>query len=142
MAEPIRSPSEEAVDPSVPVHISYIHLAIQPTIYNVSPPTTPPPPPTNRPSTPVAISPPEHNFAYVVYLVDPVHGLEFSTISQGFPAEWLQWQDDQEEVADAVGEWIEDGLRLAVACVAQSYVAKRMGIGNGRRREEKGKDKE
>ena len=74
--------------------------------------------------------------------MDPVHDLEFSTISQGFPAEWLRWLGDREEVADAVTEWLEDGLRLAVACVAQSYVAKRMGIGEARRREEKGKEKE
>ena len=51
----------------------------------------------------------------------------------------MRWQDDQEEIAEAVGDWLEDGLRLGVACVAQSYVAKRMGIGEGRRREEKGK---
>jgi|SRR5271156_3423148 len=143
VAEPLRTPIEEKPDPSVPIHISHISLSIQPTIYNASPPTTPPAPPSdNRPSTPTAISPPENVFAYVLYLVDPVHNLEFNTISQGFPAEWLRWLDDQEEVSDAVSEWLEDGLRLAVACVAQSYVAKRMGIGEGRRREEKGKDKE
>jgi len=143
VVEPLRTPIEEKSDPSVPIHISHISLSIQPTIYNASPPTTPPAPPSdNRPSTPAAISPPENIFAYVLYLVDPVHNLEFSTISQGFPAEWLRWLDDQEEVADAISEWLEDGLRLAVACVAQSYVAKRMGIGEGRRREEKGKDKE
>jgi len=71
-----------------------------------------------------------------------VHNLEFSTVSQGFPVEWLRWQDDQEEIAEAVGDWLEDGLKLGVACVAQNYVAKRMGIGEGRRREEKGKAKE
>ena len=80
-------------------------------------------------------------FAYIAYLVDPVHDLEFTTISQGFPVEWLQWQDNQEEISDAVGSWLQDGLRLGVACVAQGYVAKRMGIGEGRRREQKGKDK-
>jgi len=142
VSEPLRAPVEESSDPSVPVHISHIHLSIQPTLYNSSPPSTPPAPTTtDGSSTPTAISPPDHIFAYVLYLVDPVHNLEFSTISQGFPMEWLKWQDDQEEVADAVGEWLEDGLRLAVACVAQGYVAKRMGIGEGRRREEKGKDK-
>jgi hypothetical protein len=142
VAEPLRTPIEENSDPSVPVHVSHIHLSIQPTIYNVSPPSTPPPPQTDRPSTPTAISPPENIFAYVLYLVDPVHNLEFSTISQGFPTEWLRWQDDEEEVADAVRDWLEDGLRLGVGCVAQGYVAKRMGIGEGRRREAKGKDKE
>jgi hypothetical protein len=74
--------------------------------------------------------------------VDPVHNLEFNTISQGFPVEWLRWQDDQEEIAEAIGDWLQEGLKLGVACVAQAYVAKRMGIGEGRRREEKGKDKE
>ena len=142
VSEPLRTTVEESSDPSVPVHISHIHLSIQPTLYNSSPPSTPPAPTTtDGSSTPTAISPPDHIFAYVLYLVDPVHNLEFSTISQGFPVEWLKWQDDQEEVADAVGEWLEDGLRLAVACVAQGYVAKRMGIGEGRRREEKGKGK-
>jgi len=141
LAEPARTPSEET-DSNVPVHVSHIHLSIQPTTYNISPPTTPPPQPTDRPSTPMAVSPPENIFAYVLYLLDPVHQIEFNTISQGFPGEWIRWQDDREEVADAVADWIEDGLRLAVAVVAQSYVAKRMGIGEGRRREEKGKDKE
>jgi hypothetical protein len=141
VSEPLSAPVEEVSDPSLPVHISHIHLSIQPTIYNSSPPSTPPAQPADGPSTPTAISPPDHIFAYVLYLIDPVHNLEFSTISQGFPTEWLKWQDDEEEVADAVGEWMEDGLRLAVACVAQGYVAKRMGIGEGRRREEKGKDK-
>lgn len=141
VSELLRTPVEEVADPSVPVHISHIHLSIQPTIYNSSPPNTPPPPAKDGASTPTAISPPDHIFAYVLYLIDPVHNLEFSAISQGFPTEWLKWQDDQEEVADAVGEWMEDGLRLTVACVAQGYVAKRMGIGEGRRREEKGKEK-
>lgn len=117
-------------------------MSIQPTIYNVSPPSTPPPPQSDRPSTPTAISPPDLTFAYTIYLVDPVHNLEFSTVSQGFPVEWLRWQDDQEEIADSVGDWLEDGLELGIACVAQCYVAKRMGIGEGRRREEKGKAKE
>ena len=90
----------------------------------------------------MAISPPDLLFAYVVYLVDPLHDLEFSTISQGFPVEWLQWQDEEEEIAEAVEDWLEDGLKLGVACVAQAYVAKRMSIGEGRRREEKGKEKE
>ena len=142
MDEPIRSPVEEKQDPSLPIHVSHIHLSIQPTIYNISPPTPPPAPAADRPSTPVAISPAERSFAYVVYLVDPVHNLDFSTTSQGLPIEWLKWQDDQEEVAEAVGNWMEDALTLAITCVAQSYVAKRMGIGEGRRREEKGKDKE
>jgi Family of unknown function (DUF5427) len=140
VVEPLRSPSEEKPDPTVPIHISHIHLGIQPTVYNISPPSTPPP--SDRPSTPTAISPPELIFAYVLYLADPEHSLDFSTVSQGFPVEWLRWQDDQEEIADTVGDWMLDGLRLAVACVAQSYVATRMGIGEGRRREEKGKDKE
>lgn len=138
----MKTPVEEKSDPTLPIHISHIHLSIQPTIYNISPANTTPPQPTEGPSAPTAISPPEYNFAYVVYLLDPFHNLEFSTISQGFPVEWLQWQDDQEEIADAIGEWLDEGLRLGITCVAQGYVAKRMGIGEGRRREEKGKDKE
>ena len=105
----------------------------------MSPPSTPPAPAADRPSTPIAVSPADYIFAYVVYLVDPAHDIEFSTTSQGFPVEWLRWEEDQEEIADALKEWMEDGLRLAVTCVAQAYVAKRMGIGEGRRREEKGK---
>jgi hypothetical protein len=142
IAEPLRSPVEQPADPNLPIHVSHIHLSIQPSIYNVSPPSTPTAPPADRPSTPIAISPPEHNFAYVLYLIDPIHNLEFSTISQGFPIEWLRWQDDREEIADAIANWFEDGLKLAVGCVAQGYVARRMGIGEGRRREEKGKEKE
>lgn len=104
---------------------------------------------------------------FAVFLLDPVHEIEFSAISQPFPAKWARWLDapgpltprsgDEEGHAAAQGfdaaalpdeirdivegggvdprewvaEWIEEVLNLSVGVVAQRYVARRMGVGEG-----------
>ncbi|KJZ76124.1 hypothetical protein HIM_04580 [Hirsutella minnesotensis 3608] len=99
---------------------------------------------------------------FAVFVLDPVHEIEFSTISQSVPAKWIRWLDaptpltprsaeeTQEQPASLlpdeikdiledggvdprewVAEWIEETLSLAAGVVAQRYVARRMGVGEG-----------
>ena len=106
---------------------------------------------------------------FAVYILDPVHEIVFSTVSQEIPAKWVRWLDapapltpassgddgagggpgselNLERVPDEireivegggvdprewVAEWVEDVLNLSVGIVAQRYVARRMGVGEG-----------
>ena len=99
-----------------------------------------------------AVEVPEQSteICFAIYLHDPVHGIAFSTISQAVPVQWIEWLDASAETADElpqsiaeiiesggvdprewVSEWIEETLSLAVGVVAQRYVARRMGVGEG-----------
>ena len=87
--------------------------------------------------------------AFAIYLHDPIHGIAFHTLSQAVPSQWLTWLDASgvdnelpESIAEIiesggvdprewVAEWIEESLTLGVGVVAQRYVARRMGIGEG-----------
>ncbi|CAN6674551.1 maintenance of telomere capping protein 1 [Trichomonascus vanleenenianus] len=107
-----------------PVRTSDIFLSIQP-IAAVEPEAS---------NTLVPDSP--STFSFVMYLADPDHEIEFYTVSQAFPYQWAEWlssTDNRFAGLDAdprewVVEWIEDGIGLAVGIVAQSYVARRMGV--------------
>ncbi|PHH79652.1 hypothetical protein CDD80_4137 [Ophiocordyceps camponoti-rufipedis] len=96
-----------------------------------------------------------------VFVLDPVHEIEFSTLSQPMPAKWTRWLDavtppsgsaedhptaagggvppEIREILDDggvdprewVAEWMEEALTLAIGVVAQRYVARRMGVGEG-----------
>ena len=97
---------------------------------------------------------PDELICFAVYLHDPIHGITFQTLSQTVPQKWIRWLDapsstsdssDQalpEEIAEIintggvdprewVAEWIEELLVLSVGVVAQRYVARRMGVGEG-----------
>lgn len=110
-------------------------------------------------------SPPgaDEQVAFAVFILDPVHEIEFPALSQAFPARWARWldapapltptsDDDDEELDEVattpeeireiieaggvdprewVSEWVEEALGLAVGIVAQRYVARRMGVGEG-----------
>ncbi|KAF2430403.1 hypothetical protein EJ08DRAFT_660871 [Tothia fuscella] len=90
--------------------------------------------------------------AFALYLHDPIHGISFSTITQAFPKKWAEWMDAAnvldsdmqlpEEIVDIiqsggvdprewVSEWLEEIISLGVGVVAQRYVARRMGVGEG-----------
>ncbi|UNI23287.1 hypothetical protein JDV02_009116 [Purpureocillium takamizusanense] len=104
----------------------------------------------------------DEQVCFAVFVLDPVHEIEFSTVSQGVPAKWIRWLDapspltprSADEGADTfesgipdeikeilddggvdprewVAEWIEETLSLSVGIVAQRYVARRMGVGEG-----------
>ncbi|KAJ2903429.1 hypothetical protein MKZ38_009914 [Zalerion maritima] len=103
---------------------------------------------------------------FAVYVLDPVHEIAYSTVSQSIPAKWVRWMDAQspltpgsldegsgeqqpermgvmpDEIRDIiesggvdprewVSEWVEEALDLSVGIVAQRYVARRMGVGEG-----------
>lgn len=102
----------------------------------------------------------EGEISFALYLHDPIHGIAFHTISQAIPQKWISWLDVSptdptaenegndapvpvpDEIAEIidnggvdprewVSEWIEDSLSLAIGVVAQRYVARRMGVGEG-----------
>ncbi|KAL5117137.1 hypothetical protein ACEQ8H_004962 [Pleosporales sp. CAS-2024a] len=99
----------------------------------------------------------EEQVAFAVYLHDPIHGISFKAISQSFPAKWAEWLDapanteaagDEDEAQlpheiqqimasggvdprEWVSEWMQETLSLSLGIVAQRYVARRMGVGEG-----------
>lgn len=92
----------------------------------------------------------EDTTAFAIFLHDPIHSLSFSALSQAFPAKWSAWLDESSsdpealpesirEIVESGGidprewtaEWIEETLNLSIGIVAQRYVAKRMGVGEG-----------
>ena len=94
---------------------------------------------------------------FAIYLHDPLHGIAFQALSQAVPAQWIDWLDAPsggegtlpesiEEIISLggvdprewVSEWVEEALTLSVGVVAQRYVARRMGVGEGGARKGKG----
>lgn len=97
----------------------------------------------------------EELVVFAVYLHDPIHGISFNTISQSFPSKWAEWLDasanteaageeqqlpqEIQEIIESggvdprewVSEWMEETIGLSVGIVAQRYVARRMGVGEG-----------
>ncbi len=97
---------------------------------------------------------PDELVSFAIYLHDPIHGITFQTVSQTLPQKWVDWLDAPattsesteprlpEEIAEIintggvdprewVAEWIEEVITLSVGIVAQRYVARRMGVGEG-----------
>ncbi|KAI7191670.1 salicylaldehyde dehydrogenase [Hortaea werneckii] len=94
---------------------------------------------------------PEELVCFAIYLHDPMHSLSFSGVSQPFPAKWASWLDASStegggalpesvrEIIESggvdprewVAEWVEEILSTSVGVVAQRYVARRMGVGEG-----------
>lgn len=87
---------------------------------------------------------------FAMYLHDPIHGIAFFALSQTVPTQWIEWLDESAQGTDAlpesiqeiiesggvdprewVSEWVEEVLSLGVGVIAQKYVAKRMGVGEG-----------
>ncbi|MCJ1320954.1 hypothetical protein MMC15_006295 [Xylographa vitiligo] len=96
---------------------------------------------------------PEELICFAIYLHDPIHGITFHTVSQTMPQRWVDWLDSSSESSETstglpqeiaeiidsggvdprewVAEWAEELLSLGVGVVAQKYVARRMGVGDG-----------
>lgn len=86
---------------------------------------------------------------FAIYLHDPVHGIAFHSLSQAIPSQWIDWLDAPNvegalpesihEIIESggvdprewVSEWVEETLSLVIGVVAQRYVARRMGVGEG-----------
>jgi hypothetical protein len=115
--------------------------------------------------SPVVDDTTDTQICFAIYVLDPVHEIVYSTVSQGFPAKWIQWLDAPSPLTPASGdtdnqampnelmnvpdeireivenggvdprewvaEWVEETLSLSVGIVAQRYVARRMGVGEG-----------
>ena len=97
----------------------------------------------------------DEQVAFAIYLHDPIHGISFKAISQSFPSKWVDWLDapantelegeeaqvpqEIKEIIESggvdprewVSEWMEETINLSVGIVAQRYVARRMGVGEG-----------
>jgi hypothetical protein len=90
--------------------------------------------------------------SFAIYLHDPIHAISFRTLTQAFPRKWADWLDAEvlegsdpqlpEEIAriiqeggidprEWVSEWVEEAIGLGFGVIAQRYVAKRMGLGEG-----------
>lgn len=151
----------EVLSESNPVRSSDIFFAIQ--AISQTPPTdlfgeAPPPKSDSGVIEPEAVV--ESEISFAIYLHDPVHGINFSTLSQTVPEKWIVWlditpqyssthdpespapvnlPDDIAEIVESGGfdprewaaEWLEEVLSLGVGIVAQRYVARRMGVGEG-----------
>ncbi|KAB5549515.1 maintenance of telomere capping protein 1 [Coniochaeta sp. 2T2.1] len=100
---------------------------------------------------------------FAVFILDPVHEIEYYSVSQAIPVKWIHWLDAAAPLTPASGdegaeyysaervpeeireivegggvdprewvaEWVEEALNLSVGVVAQRYVARRMGVGEG-----------
>ncbi|KAK6340047.1 hypothetical protein TWF730_001822 [Orbilia blumenaviensis] len=142
----LRSPSLEKkeIDPNNPVRKSDIFLALQPITYPCPFTTITSKPAGGEDDEEPAI---EEVLSFAIYLFDPKHNLEFTTMSQTCPAKWGEWMDAEfEELPEDVqlglangavdprewiAEWMEETIALAVGITAQRYVSKRMGVGEG-----------
>ncbi|KZF24522.1 hypothetical protein L228DRAFT_281586 [Xylona heveae TC161] len=146
----------EVLSETNPVRSSDIFLAIQAIGYTLPEDLFDGPKPTDKPE---AVEDPDDKpdelVTFAIYLHDPIHGIDFKTVTQAFPQQWINWLDARsgpvdeegypgfpEEIAEIietggvdprewVSEWVEEVLALGVGTVAQRYVAKRMGVGQG-----------
>ena len=98
----------------------------------------------------------DEQVCFAVYLHDPVHAIALHAVTQAIPRKWADWLDAApgpaddgpapgrlpDEIADIVleggidprewaSEWVEEVIGLGVGVVAQRYVARRMGVGEG-----------
>ncbi|KAK3329287.1 maintenance of telomere capping protein 1 [Apodospora peruviana] len=112
----------------------------------------------------------DEQVCFAVYVLDPVHDIQYATVSQSIPAKWIRWlnapaatggpltpasgdessldfasseyervPEEIREIVEGggvdprewVAEWVEEVLTLSVGIVAQRYVARRMGVGEG-----------
>lgn len=62
---------------------------------------------------------------FIVSLRDPVNDIQFTSVSQPAPGDWL---DVPYERSDWVEERLVDVIRTSVEIVAQDYVSTRMGL--------------
>lgn len=88
--------------------------------------------------------------SFAIYIHDPIHSITFHTVTQSIPEKWTEWLDASAgedsslpseilEIVEGGGvdprewiaEWVQDTIGLGVGVLAQRYVARRMGVGEG-----------
>ena len=148
----------ESLSESNPVRNSDIFLAIQAVtrttstdLFQAGGPTSESAPQTGGIIVDNEADEAEDEVVFAIYLHDPIHGIAFHTVSQALPQKWIDWMDSPSSDEDGglpeaiaeiiesggldprewVAEWLEDSLSLATGVVAQCYVARRMGVGEG-----------
>jgi hypothetical protein len=138
---------------SNPVRSSDVFLSIQPIGYEVDEEYFQGPPEEKSSEGGLQDSAEKDDVvAFAVYLYDPVHSITFQSISQSVPRKWINWLDAENvsgaemqlpaeivEIIEAggvdprewVAEWVEEIISQVTGVVAQRYVARRMGVGEG-----------
>ena len=66
-------------------------------------------------------APKDDLFAFVVFLKDAKHDIEYLTVSQAFPLSWTI-SNHNSELLNWLYEWMDEGLALALGIVAQRFV--------------------
>lgn len=145
----------EVLSESNPVRSSDIFLAIQAISHTQSKELFGGPASEQTKSDEGVVDPVEEDelISFAIYLHDSIHGITFSTVTQTLPEKWIQWLDASaspesidanlpDEIAEIVmtggvdprewvAEWVEEVITLGIGVVAQRYVARRMGVGQG-----------
>jgi len=139
---------------SNPVRSSDVFLSIQPIGYDVEDDLFQGPPEEKSEGGLQDEKEKDEVVAFAVYLYDPVHSITFKSLSQSVPRKWINWLDAENlsgddmpgqlpqeivEIIDAggvdprewVAEWVEEIISQVTGVVAQRYVARRMGVGEG-----------
>ncbi|CAK9786819.1 hypothetical protein CC85DRAFT_288248 [Cutaneotrichosporon oleaginosum] len=104
----------------VPVTTIPVFLQLQPVLAPL-----PFPEPALQLSTTGTSATPSKHLYFIVSLQDPTHELQFTTISQPSPGDWLDVEYDK---SDWVEERLVDVLKTSVEIVAQDYVSTRMAL--------------
>ena len=142
----------QGVSESNPVRSSHIFIAIQAVGFDADEALFRQPATEKNDSGVQDAEDKDHQVVFAVYLHDPVHNIDFSTLTQPFPRKWAEWLDAEnvaegemqlpEEIVEIVhaggvdprewvSEWLDELLSLGLGVVAQRYVARRMGVGEG-----------
>ncbi|OTA68460.1 hypothetical protein K449DRAFT_323350 [Hypoxylon sp. EC38] len=157
----------EPVSEENPVRTSDIFLAVQPIVVDADPALFAGSTAGEAEKEASAVaddSSADTHVAFAIYVLDPIHEIVYSTVSQHIPAKWIRWldaptpltpasgesgeqpglegvnvPDEIREIVESggvdprewVAEWVEEALSLSVGVVAQRYVARRMGVGEG-----------
>jgi hypothetical protein len=150
--EEVAKQATQNISESNPTRSSDIFLAIQAISYEVEEDLFQGPTEEKREGGLVDEAVKDQVIAFALYLHDPIHGISFSTLTQAFPKKWTDWMDAAnvpggemqlpEEIVEIiqsggvdprewVSEWLEEIIGLGVGVVAQRYVARRMGVGEG-----------
>lgn len=98
-----------------------VFLQLQPVL---APLPIPQPPLHMSKTTPAQGEPPKQLY-FIVTLQDPVNDIQFTTVSQPAPADWLEVEYER---SDWVEERLVDVIRASVEVLAQDYVSTRMGL--------------